>query len=183
MKPCNTCKKSLPPSQFQKDAQKSDGLRSNCKECAKARRRELRKGAERKRINGVIKQTEYKRRVKDWSKVSERICVKCKTPKPLTDFHEEKSYSKYGEFSRYDKTCKACLSAYRKEKLKKKEPPPKPIEKECKGCGLVKPLLEFSRCLTSKSGKQKRCKMCNAISYKKEKEINYSKFYYPINLD
>lgn len=39
MKNCSTCKKSLPSTEFHKDASKKDGLHNNCKTCAKELRR------------------------------------------------------------------------------------------------------------------------------------------------
>lgn len=46
---CATCKESKPPKDFGKDSQKKDGLNINCSECYNARRRQLAKGAKRRK--------------------------------------------------------------------------------------------------------------------------------------
>ena len=106
-----------------------------------------------------------------------KTCTKCKKDKPLTDFCV-KAYFKGG----YNSQCKQCQRVDRKGKAKPKRPH-KEGQKVCAGCNETKDYSSFPRSRGSADGYVHKCKACYTTTRKKEIEINYASFYYPVALD
>lgn len=159
-KTCSSCKETMPVSAFPKNPTDKSGYRSDCKNCRNAKRRG--KTSKRKDLSVYYKSLN----------TTEKECVTCRQIKPVSEFKQWEVEGMYTKHNRYDKTCNAC----------KVIPIPTAIaEKKCSLCGVVKPQKEFSRCKTSLSGLQSKCKECVRVSTKKNLEINYAHFYYPVN--
>jgi len=107
--------------------------------------------------------------------MSEKKCCRCKNPKPLSEFHKDRSKP-----DGHSLTCKECIKkCHRIISLKEKFPPG---ELACVTCGELKPSSEFHQNLKTKTGLNKSCKTCKSISnreYRNRNEklcehINYS---------
>jgi len=124
--------------------------------------------------------------------MKEKECIKCGLVKALQDYNNDK-FRKDGK-SIY---CRECAAINRQKyngipkKQLKKVVPVKVVKehregkKICTKCGQEKKYSEYARNGASKDKYTARCKSCCLVDVtsKKTKEINYAKFYYPIELD
>lgn len=82
----------------------------------------------------------------------EKACRQCGQVRPLDEYYRSKKYS-----DGRDIYCKGCRDGRHAKWVaaNKKPPKPKPTEKQCSGCGEVKPLTEFWS-----AGKGKKASLC-----------------------
>lgn len=107
-----------------------------------------------------------------------KTCNHCKKELNLSKFYSNPT-SKDGFFY----TCKQCINIKRRKKPIIKH---KKGLKQCCTCKQHKEYKQFNIDKAKKDGYNLNCKDCVAIyrrNYKKVKEIDYSKFYLPVNLD
>jgi hypothetical protein len=142
----------------------------NCYDCYNARRRELANGAERQKVGAK----------KKYPNMESKKCTKCKKIKLLSEYCI-KTYYKGG----YNSQCRQCAALYQRGN-KPPKPPHKEGTKACNTCNEEKEYKFFSRSKSGHDGYVVRCKLCQAEAANKNKkveEINYAKFYYPIEID
>ena len=87
-------------------------------------------------------------------------CCKCKTTRPLKDFWRNKA-----SLDGRNKTCRFCLSAYRRSLYENDE---SVLEKRCPVCGEVKSRTEFARNKYQKGGINRICKVCSRAEKRKK---------------
>jgi hypothetical protein len=106
-----------------------------------------------------------------------KTCVDCKKSLPINDYY-------VGATGLPQCRCKKCSHVFRKKykKPKIKANDHKDGERECNTCNTIKPLAEFTRNKVCADGYTLRCKACNYESRNRNKEIDYSAFYMPINV-
>lgn len=152
MKECSKCGEVKPIEEFWIKDSKTNRRDSVCKKC----RNEVRN--KNNRLLGI------KERKRVINKPGFRTCNKCKTEKPLLEFH--KCRTNPGGFQYVCKECRVAIDAKvsvkRKEKYRREHPIKLiPTHKICKGCGIDKPLEEFRNDYRLKSGKGARCLICS----------------------
>jgi len=106
-----------------------------------------------------------------------KTCRDCKKNLPIADYYN-------GATGLPQCRCKKCSHIFRKKYKKPKVNNHKEGTRECNTCNVVKPLAEFTRNKICSDGYTLRCKACNyeARNSSKNKEIDYSAFYMPINV-
>jgi len=157
MKTCKTCKIEKELTEYHRNPINKDRLEASCKECRNKMKRES-------KLTGGKKQ-----------------CTKCGKFKELTEYH-----LKAGEKNGYNRQCKQCAALYQKNRkaaLAKPKRPHKDGQKVCAGCNETKDYSAFPRSRSSSDGYVHKCKACYTTTRKKEIEINYASFYYPVALD
>jgi len=102
-----------------------------------------------------------------------KICTKCKTEKPLSEF-----YKHAGKKCGHRAQCKQCTPRYKTK--------PKQIyskDKTCAKCGIKKSLIEFPKDKYGKDGRRPRCILCHSIYTKSRQSVTHSyyKKYYEDN--
>lgn len=101
--------------------------------------------------------------------VEHKKCPGCQEIKPISEFYKNNS-RKDG----LQTLCKNCsLKAVKKSKEIKKTQTPKVIPenmKKCPRCGEIKPISEFGKNVSKKSGYESACKKCERIRDKKRRE-------------
>lgn len=105
----------------------------------------------------------------------EKKCATCKRIVPVSRFFSN-SNAKDGLFA----TCKDCCNARRRKKRPVTHPEG---TKECFKCKQQKEFASFSVNKSKSDGYNHSCKQCEAAirnKYKKAKEIDYARFYYPV---
>lgn len=147
-KECRNCKKTKSVSEFAILNSDKTGYMYWCKECS------------------IHKQREYVKKVSNSPKneVDGKKCSKCKAVKPSDDFTKS-SKSKTGLASQ----CRECTKETRDNSKKKVSILPKitVTEKKCSKCGTIKPIDNFDKQISSKTGYRSSCKDCRSTMRKK----------------
>src|SRR5690606_4483194 len=131
-KRCPRCKQELPVTEFGQNQSKKDGLQSYCRECYRAYNRERRK-------KNAARQPD------EIPTPSEKRCPGCERELSANEFSKDQG-SKDG----LQGYCRECYRAYKREYAKKNaarnpDEIPIPPEKRCPGCGVTRPVSEWSR--------------------------------------
>eukprot|EP00884_Botryococcus_braunii_P000533 jgi/Botrbrau1/10480/Bobra.0133s0084.2 len=139
-KTCRRCGCTKQSGDFYRNKTNPDGLYNNCKACFAADA-----SARRDRMAPLEQRT-----------VPQKICKRCKTPKPAADFYKNKLMSD-GLYSH----CKECYSLAATERANGRTPAE---SKECRRCKERKPASDFYNSKMTADGLQSYCKQCYAVA-------------------
>lgn len=104
------------------------------------------------------------------SSLTEKSCTKCGTVKSASEFNFDARVK-----SRLRAACKLCTKAFREERKTASRDRDCTGSRICSGCRVIKPVLEFYRDNSAKSGVTSACKACMAERAKKYRRENPDK--------
>lgn len=140
-KHCKKCNTTKGQEEFYHIKSSSDGLASNCKDCAV-------------KIANMTRKHYHEEPT-----VDSKECKMCGDLKAAEDFYRNRTNAD-GLFGKCKKCSDSQAEANRKPRVRHNVSEPTVTEKECTKCQIVKPQNEFNRDKTKADGLQFRCKMC-----------------------
>lgn len=85
-----------------------------------------------------------------------KVCTTCQEVKESTEFNNDKS-----RVDGLDARCKSCRSELNRKYKREYAPDPNLKEQECRKCGKVKPIEQFYKSKTYRTGYATGCKECH----------------------
>lgn len=138
---CKKCNMTKGQDEFYHIKSSSDGLASNCKDCAV-------------KIANMTRKHYHEEPT-----VDRKVCKLCGNVKPAEEFYRNRTNAD-GLFGKCKKCSDSQAEANRKPRVRHNVSEPTVTEKECTKCGIVKVQTEFNRDKTKADGLQFRCKAC-----------------------